>query len=90
MRKNNTIYLESIMLEALKLDQLSMSDKFMMMEELWTNMSQNLSDNSFSPKWHLDELEKREDRVLSGEANFSNLVDVKKRLRKKYDEHHRS
>ncbi len=78
------------MLEALKLDQLSMSDKFIMMEELWENMSKNSSSSEFSPQWHLDELNKREQKVSSGEAYFSNLSEVKERLRKEYHDDHSS
>ena len=78
------------MLEALKLDELSMSDKFMMMEALWENMSQSPSANSFTPQWHLDVLDHREEQIKVGKAEFSSLADVKNRLRKAYDDNYSS
>ncbi len=78
------------MLEALELNSMSMSDKFLMMEELWGNMSKNSSSSEFSPQWHLDELNKREQKVSSGEASFSNLSEVKERLRKEYHDNYSS
>ncbi|MDD5372028.1 MAG: addiction module protein [Sulfurimonas sp.] len=69
------------MLEALDLHKMSISDKFLMMEELWEDLSQNASANGFSPQWHYDELMKRERKVQDGELKFSALSEAKKRLK---------
>lgn len=69
------------MLEALDLQKMSISDKFLMMEELWEDLSQNASANGFSPQWHYDELAQREKKIQDGELKFSALSEAKKRLR---------
>ena len=71
------------MLEALDLDHVSMSDKFLMMEELWSSISKNNTASELTPQWHLDILKDREALVKSGEATFSSLADVKERLSKR-------
>lgn len=75
------------MLEALNLQEMSISDKFLMMEELWEDLSQNASANGFSPQWHYDELSQREKKIQDGELKFSPLCEAKSRLRNSLDEH---
>ena len=70
------------MLESLRLDEVTISDKFLMMEELWTSMSQDTAANHFTPQWHLDTLVEREERIQKGELSFSDISDVKERLKK--------
>jgi len=67
-------------MQTLQLDQMPVSEKFLMMERLWENLSQEASNNGFTPKWHIEILNERERRVESGESNFSSLTDVKNRL----------
>ncbi|NOQ31356.1 MAG: hypothetical protein GQ570_09555 [Helicobacteraceae bacterium] len=57
------------MLEVLKLDQVNKADKFLKMEALFIN--------TFTLQWHLNILNKRE----NSDQNFSEIYDVKKRLR---------
>lgn len=45
------------MLEALKLDHITISDKFLMMEELWESMRKETTAKYFTPQWHLDILD---------------------------------
>ena len=66
----------------LNYDKMPIQDKFIMLEELWENMSHNATANGFTPKWHLDILSSREKQVEDSELHFSNLEDVKKRLEK--------
>ena len=66
---------------ALKLDQLNLSDKFIVLEELWEDMSKHASANGFTPQWHLEILKEREDK----NSVFSNIKDVKQRLQKQID-----
>ena len=74
------------MLEALKLDQLEISDKFIMMEELWESMRKEKSDTRFTPQWHLDILDAREEKVQKDELLFTDIATVKERLKQvKYD-----
>jgi len=69
------------MLEALKLDQITISEQFLMMEELWDSMSQNATANNFTPQWHLDTLVEREEKIQNNELSFSDITDVKERLK---------
>ncbi len=56
-------------------------EKFMAMEELWEDMSKNIDNDNFTPQWHLDTLDKREQKVKNGEALFHSLEDIKKEFR---------
>ncbi len=67
---------------SLKLDQIGIEEKFMLMEELWQELSNNANKNKISPKWHIELLNERELKVKNGESNFSDLSLVKKRLQK--------
>ncbi len=69
------------MLEAVNLEKLSITDKFLMMEEIWKDLSKCSAANGFSPQWHYDVLEKREKKIADGEMKFSPLSEAKERLR---------
>ena len=66
----------------LKYDEIPMQEKFIILEELWENMSHNATDNGFTPAWHLDILAKREENIQNSKSNFSDLEDAKVRLQK--------
>jgi hypothetical protein len=70
------------MTEAFKYDELPMQEKFMMLEELWENMTHNAKDGGFTPEWHLDVLAKREENIQNSKSSFSDLEDAKVRLQK--------
>ncbi len=59
---------------------LNLTDKFIVLEELWEDMSKNVDESRFSPSWHLDVLEDREQKIKDGTAKFHDLDEVKKRL----------
>ena len=54
------------MLEALNLEKISISDKFLMMEEIWKDLSEHSTANGFSPQWHYDVLSQREKKIADG------------------------
>ncbi len=62
--------------------QMLMSEKFVMLEELWENMSHDATQNGFTPQWHLDELRQREKNIKNSKSTFSDLEDAKNRLHK--------
>lgn len=66
----------------LELNQMPISEKFLMMELLWENLTKNAEDNGFSPMWHFDVLNEREKKIQRGEAVFNDISDVRKRLQK--------
>ena len=66
----------------LELNQMPMSEKFLMMEQLWESMSKDAQNNGFSPLWHFNVLDDRENRVVEGKATFSDLSEARKRLQK--------
>ena len=72
------------MLEALDLDHISVSDKFLMIEELWTSISNNSTASELTPQWHLDVLNERDKKLASGDAEFLDFESVKEQLRKEY------
>jgi hypothetical protein len=71
-----------MMLEALNLEKISITDKFLMMEEIWKDLSIHSAANEFSPQWHYDVLTDREKKVAEGRMRFSSLAEAKERLRK--------
>ncbi|MEN4053902.1 addiction module protein [Sulfurimonas sp. NWX79] len=66
----------------LNYDEIPMQEKFIIMEELWENMSHQAEDNGFTPEWHLDVLANREKNIQNSQSTFSDLESAKKRLQK--------
>jgi hypothetical protein len=67
--------------------QMPYNEKFIIMEQLWDELTIKSEDNNFTPKWHIDKLNKREERVKNSEAIFSDINDVKNRLKKTINEY---
>jgi len=65
---------------SLPLDQMSRTEKLMALEALWEDLSKNEADYQ-SPDWHKDELAATEARVKSGEEQFIDWEEAKRRLR---------
>jgi len=63
--------------------QLNMTDKFILLEQLWEDMSKNIDDDRFTPNWHLETLEQREKNIENGTSQFNDIDEVKQRLLKK-------
>lgn len=70
-------------MQLLDIKNMNMTDKFTILEELWEDMSKNISEDGFTPKWHLDALEKREENIKNSISKFNDLNEVKQRLSKK-------
>lgn len=68
----------------LNLNNMTTSQKFMAMEELWEDMSKNISDESLTPEWHKSVLKEREKQIVSGKAVFENFDNAKQDLLKKF------
>ena len=73
---------EYLMTAPLNYDEMPMQEKFIIMEELWENMSHNAQSNGFTPDWHLDVLADREENIKSSKSSFDDLESAKKRLQK--------
>ena len=66
----------------LNFNEISMQDKFVILEELWESMSHDSTANGFTPAWHLEILAQREQCIENSQSGFTNLEDAKKRLQK--------
>ena len=66
----------------LNYDEIPMQEKFIIMEELWENMSNQAEDNVFTPDWHLDVLANCEKNIQNSQSTFSDLESTKERLQK--------
>jgi len=66
----------------LELNNVTVSEKFLMMEQLWESLSKDAEEKGFSPNWHFDVLDERSKRVENGEATFSDISEARKRLQK--------
>jgi len=67
---------------AFNLDQMEIDEKFLIMEQIWENLSANARVQGFTPKWHMDILADRERKVQDETATFQDISDLKKRLQK--------
>jgi len=65
----------------LDLENMTIAEKFIALEELWEDISKNTNPNELTPDWHLEELDKREKRVQNKEAEFYTLEDIKKEFK---------
>ena len=66
----------------LPLADMTTEEKLQVMETLWEDLCRD-ERQLVSPAWHGDVLAAREARITSGEALFSDLEEVKARLRPK-------
>ena len=65
-----------------RIDRLTPAEKLQLMEVLWDGISRD--DPAYeSPVWHVEELQKTEERVAAGLEEVLDWDDVKKRLRDK-------
>lgn len=62
----------------LPLENMSLEEKIDAMEQLWTNLGNNVP----SPEWHSSVLARREADVQSGVSRFSPWAEAKERIRK--------
>jgi len=69
---------------ALKYDEIPIEEKFILMEELWENMTHQAKNNGFTPQWHLDVLTKREENIQNSQSTFSDLDSAIERLQKSF------
>jgi len=67
---------------SLNYEQMAISEKFILLEELWENMSHNADEKGFTPKWHIDELNTREENIKNKKSSFNDLEEAKQRLQK--------
>jgi putative addiction module component (TIGR02574 family) len=67
---------------SISLDGLSVTDKIVLMERLWDDLSRRPSDVA-SPDWHADILDKRRNAVREGRTAFVDWEDAKRRLRER-------
>jgi hypothetical protein len=67
---------------SLDYDQMAISEKFILLEELWQSMCFDANQKGFTPEWHLEVLNQREDSIQKAKSTFSDLDDAKSRLQK--------
>ena len=67
---------------SLPIASMTTAEKLQAMEQLWEDLCRDERQVA-SPDWHGDVLAAREARIASGEARFSDLEEVKARLRSK-------
>ena len=67
------------MIESSDIEMMSVPERLRVMDQLWDSL--NRHDEIPSPEWHQDVLADRKARVLSGEAKFLTLAELRFRLR---------
>lgn len=61
-----------------QIKHLSITDKFLIMEQIWDDLSKNADKSLMTPKWHLKVLNERENC-----SKFNDINDAKIRLQQK-------
>jgi len=67
------------MIELESLHQLTLKEKLMIMEALWSGLSQSEAAIEV-PQWHKDVLDERESAIADGSARFLDWEDAKKEI----------
>lgn len=68
-----------------EIDRLDLSQKLMLVEDIWDSIAQSNSDIPMS-QWQKEELDKRYDDYQKGSLKLHSLEDIKKNIRKKLHE----
>ncbi len=63
----------------LQIDQMTLAEKFCVMEQLWDDLRTRV-DGVPMPQWHKDLLDERERLIETGEAKFDDWDTAKKRI----------
>jgi hypothetical protein len=63
----------------LKIDQMPLSDKLAVMEQLWVSISQK-PEKVASPRWHREVLAARRKKMSEGKAKFITLSELHRQL----------
>jgi putative addiction module component (TIGR02574 family) len=64
------------------IEHLTVTERLQTMEAIWDSLISDRDVNISSPAWHEEVLQKRLDKVKSGEASFVSLDDVKRQFKK--------
>ncbi|HIP75689.1 MAG TPA: acyl-protein synthetase [Psychromonas hadalis] len=62
---------------------MSVEDKLRTLEQLWDNLCSKEELSLPSPKWHEDVLAERRERIITGQATFTDWEEAKINIRKK-------
>ena len=62
-----------------QIHELPSLEKIRIMEQIWADLSKE-SGSFTPPDWHLDELEKTEQRIAEGKEYFEDWSEVKRKL----------
>ncbi len=68
------------MIATLPLHEMNLSEKFMLMEMIWDDITHNSADFT-SPGWHADILKERDAKIASGEDKLIDWELAKKQMR---------
>ena len=62
--------------------EIPIQEKFIIMDELWENMTLQAHENGFTPQCYLDVLADREKNIQTSKSNFSDLNTAIEKLQK--------
>jgi len=67
-------------MSVLNLKDMNINDKLIAMEELWEDISKDINNKTLTPNWHIEILDKLEEKETNGTLKFSSLQESKERL----------
>ncbi len=74
----------------ISLENMDLNEKFIVLEALWESMSKDATSKGFTPNWHLEVLQEREERVKKQEASFVSLESLQNNIEKYLNENKNS
>jgi len=66
---------------AIDYSKISIDEKFIMLENLWADMTKEVNEKGFTPSCHIEVLDDREEKLKNGTSKFYDLEDVKQDFR---------
>ena len=67
-------------MSVLNLKDMNINDKLIAMEELWEDISKDINNKTLTLNWHIEILDKLEEKETNGTLKFSSLQESKERL----------
>jgi len=66
----------------LNINNLTTKEKLIAIEKIWNSLEKDSNIDDFTPNWHIDILDKLEEKERSNSLEFIDFFEVKEKIRK--------
>ena len=66
----------------LNINNLTTKEKLIVIEKIWDSLEKDSNIDDFTPNWHIDILDKLEEKERSNSLEFIDFFEVKEKIRK--------